>query len=196
MMRSVELTVMLCCAWLSFAADAQAQAGTPRSARQQVALGGDFVLKDTDGNTFRLDSQRGKLVLIYFGYTGCPDVCPTDMLQLRDLVSLLGERAERVLPVFISLDPARDTAQHLADYAAAFSPAIVPLTGSEAQLHRIAKANGAHFRYIGRTHGSTDYTVDHPANLYVVDPAGKLARIVPYGTPTAEVAKAIAPLLE
>lgn len=195
-MRGFDLTVMLCCAWLPFAADAHAQASTPNSARQQAALGGDFVLKDTRGNTFRLDSQRGKLVLIYFGYTGCPDVCPTDLLQLRDVVSLLGERAARVLPVFISLDPARDTAQQLADYAAAFSPAIVPLTGSEAQLRRIAKAYGAHFRYIGRTPGSANYTVDHPANLYVVDTAGKLARIVPYGTPTAEVLKAIAPLLE
>lgn len=194
-MQGFNLTVLLCCTLLPLAAAAHAPAA-PVTTRQQSAFGGDFALKDTLGNAFRLSSQRGKVVLIYFGYTSCPDVCPTDMQQFHDILARLGEKSGRVLPIFISLDPGRDTPQRLAEYAAAFSPAILPLTGSEAELRRVAKAYGTHFIYIGRSARSTTYTVDHSANLYVVDTAGKLVRIVPYGTPTADVVKVIAPLIE
>ncbi|MCF8174318.1 MAG: SCO family protein [Burkholderiaceae bacterium] len=194
-MRALKQKVILCCALLALVAPAHASSATLTKGGQKAALGGEIALMETNGKAFRLSSQRGKVVLIYFGYTSCPDVCPTDMLQFRDVLSLLGERAKRVLPVFISLDPERDTPQHLADYAAAFSPAILPLTGSEAQLRRVAKAYGTQFHYNGRTGGSASYTVDHTANLYVVDAAGKLVRIIPYGTPTVDLVRAIAPLI-
>lgn len=175
---------------------AQAHAPRTEAASVKPSIGGDFELQDARGKLFRLTEQRGKVALIYFGYTSCPDVCPADLLQFREILGSLGEKRDKVLTIFISLDPARDTPQRLAEYAAAFSPAILPLTGSESQLRRVVKAYGSHFRYIGRNAGSTAYTVDHPANLYVVDGAGKLARILPYGTPTAEVIKAITPLIE
>ena len=195
-MRALKLKVILCCALLALVAPVRASSATLAKGGQGAALGGEIVLMETNGKAFRLSSQRGKVVLIYFGYTSCPDVCPTDMLQFRDVLSLLGERAKRVQPVFISLDPERDTPQHLADYAAAFSPAILPLTGSEAQLHRVAKTYGTQFHYIGRTVGSKSYTVDHTANLYVVDATGKLVRIIPYGTPTVDLVRAITPLIK
>lgn len=193
MMRVLGRAVVLACMLLPHAAAAHA----PRvgSAQAKPALGGDFELQDARGGTFRLEAQRGRLVLIYFGYTSCPDVCPSDLLQFREILASLGEKRDRVLTIFISLDPARDTPQRLAEYAATFSPAILPLTGSESQLRRVVKAYGSNFSYIGRG-ASTAYTVDHPANLYVVDGAGRLARILPYGTPTAEVIKAITPILE
>jgi cytochrome oxidase Cu insertion factor (SCO1/SenC/PrrC family) len=76
--------------------------------KKSTALGGDFELLDTDGRAFKLSSQRGKIVLIYFGYTGCPDACSTDLLLFRDVLSRLGSRKESVRPIFISVDPARD----------------------------------------------------------------------------------------
>lgn len=163
---------------------------------QKQPLGGDFELTDTEGKAFRLAAQRGKIVLIYFGYTGCPDACPTDMLLFRDALSRLGSRKDSVLPIFISVDPARDTPEHLAAYAKAFSPAIRALTGSERQLRRVAKAYGSYFNYVNRTPGSTTYTVDHSVNMYVVNGTGKLVSVIPFGTPVDDVVRRIEQMLD
>ena len=194
-MRSIWLTLLLCCAIQSPVAAAHASAAAAPAARQQAALGGDFELLDTEGKPFRLAAQRGKIVLIYFGYTGCPDACPTDMLLFRDVLSRLGSRKDAVLPVFISVDPARDTPEHLAAYATAFSPEIRAITGSERQLRRVAKAYGAHFNYVNRAPGSTTYTVDHSVNMYVVNRAGKLVSVIPFGTPLDDVLRRIERIL-
>lgn len=170
---------------------------TPALSQQKSGkpLGGDFQLLDTEGRAFKLNSLRGKIVLIYFGYTGCPDACPTDLLLYRDVLARLGSRQSSVQPIFISVDPTRDTPQHLAEYTKAFSPAIKALTGDEAQLRRIAKAYGAHFDYVGRTLGSTTYTVDHSVNIYVVDGRGRLVSLIPFGTPAAEVVRRLEGML-
>lgn len=171
---------------------------TPAMSQQKksTVLGGDFELLDTDGRAFKLSSQRGKIVLIYFGYTGCPDACPTDLLLFRDVLSRLGGRKESVQPIFISVDPARDTPEHLAAYTNAFSPAIRALTGSERQLSRVAKAYGGYFSYIGRTPGSTTYTVDHSVNIYVVGGKGRLVSVIPFGTPVDDVVRRIEGILD
>lgn len=193
MMRHLVLALL----WAGCLLSAQPWAHQPRQAAAPgKPLGGDFELNDARGGTFRLAGERGRLVLIYFGYTSCPDVCPSDLLLLREMLAALGERREQVRAVFISLDPARDTPERLAEYAAAFSPDIVPLTGDEARLRRIVRAYGSTVRYVGRKAGAQNYTVDHPASLYVVGRDGRLARIVPYGTPAAEVLKIIVPLLQ
>lgn len=167
------------------------------ASRQEVrGLGGEFELIDTDGRAFKLSSLRGKIVLIYFGYTGCPDACPTDLLLFRDLLERLGSRNESVQPIFISVDPARDTPKHLAAYASAFSPAIRALTGSERKLRQVAKAYGSYFNYVGRTPGSTTYTVDHSVNIYVVNGGGKLVGVIPFGTPLDEVVQRITGMLD
>lgn len=186
--------MLLVCLALPLAAGAHA----PRaeSAPAQPALGGDFELQDARGGAFRLAEQRGRPVLIYFGYTSCPDVCPTDLQQFKEILAALGDRRGMVRTAFISLDPQRDAPQRLAEYAAAFDADIAPLTGSEARLRRLARAYGTHFRYVGRKAGSVSYTVDHPANLYVVDRAGKLVRILPYGTPTAEVMRVVGSMID
>lgn len=174
-----------------------AHSQTHEAPRQETRpLGGEFALVDTDGRAFKLSSLRGKIVLIYFGYTGCPDACPTDLLLFRDLLERLGSRKESVQPVFISVDPARDTPQHLAAYASAFSPAIRALTGSERKLRQVAKAYGSYFNYVGRTPGSTTYTVDHSVNIYVVNGEGKLVSVIPFGTPLEEVARRIEGMLD
>jgi cytochrome oxidase Cu insertion factor (SCO1/SenC/PrrC family) len=174
-----------------------AHSQTHEASRQETrALGGEFELVDTDGRAFKLSSLRGKIVLIYFGYTGCPDACPTDLLLFRDLLERLGSRKQSVQPIFISVDPARDTPKHLAAYANAFSPAIRALTGSERMLRQVAKAYGSYFKYVGRTPGSTTYTVDHSVNIYVVNGGGKLVGVIPFGTPLDEVVRRIEGVLD
>lgn len=175
-----------------------AVASTPALSQQKnsAALGGDFELLNTDGQAFKLSSQRGKIVLIYFGYTGCPDACPTDLLLFRDVLARLGSRKDSVLPIFISVDPARDTPKQLAAYASTFSPAILALTGSEWKLRQVAKAYGSYFNYVGRTPGLTTYTIDHSVNIYVVNGQGKLVSVIPYGTPVDEVVRRIEGLLD
>lgn len=164
--------------------------------KKDTPLGGDFELLDTDGRKFRLNSQRGKVVLIYFGYTNCPDACPTDLLLFREVLSRLGNRKALVQPVFISVDPARDTPEYLAAYTNAFSPAIRAVTGSEWQLRRVAKAYGSYFSYVGRTPGSTTYSVDHSVNIYVVNGKGRLVSVIPFGTPIDDVVRRIERILD
>lgn len=174
-----------------------AHSKTHEASRQETrALGGNFELIDTDGRAFKLSSLRGKVVLIYFGYTGCPDACPTDLLLFRDLLERLGSRKGSVQPIFISVDPVRDKPEHLAAYSSAFSPAIRALTGSERKLRQVAKAYGSYFNYVGRTPGSTTYTVDHSVNIYVVNGEGKLVSVIPFGTPLEEIVRRIEGMLD
>lgn len=175
-----------------------AMTSVPAAAQQKndTALGGDFELLDTDGRKFKLSSQRGKIVLIYFGYTSCPDACPTDLLLFRDVLSRLGSRKALVQPIFISVDPARDKPEYLASYTNVFSPAILALTGSERQLRRVAKAYGSYFSYVARSPGSTTYSVDHSVNIYVVDAKGSLVSVIPFGTPVDDVVRRIEGILD
>lgn len=173
-----------------------AAAGVPTpDAGRSATLGGDFELSDVHGKPFRLADRRGKVVLLYFGYTGCPDACPADLILYRDLLARLGPRKNRVLPLFISVDPARDTPRQLADYARHFSPDIVALTGSEKQLRRVARAYGASFRYIGRERDAVSYTVDHTVSIFLLDPRGRLVGVIPFGTPLDEVQRRVEAVL-
>lgn len=173
-----------------------AWAGTNSPTKTARQLGGEFELLDTDGKPFKLGSLRGKVVLIYFGYTGCPDACPTDMILFRDLLERLSSKSGQVQPLFISVDPLRDTPEQLNAYTAAFSPAIRALSGSERKLRQVAKAYGSHFTYVGRAPGSTVYTVDHSVNIYVVNRQGKLVGVIPFGTPLDDVVRRIEGILD
>lgn len=166
------------------------------SQKATKTLGGDFELLDTEGKAFKLSSLRGKVVLVYFGYTGCPDACPTDMMLFKDVLERLGGRREMVQPLFISVDPGRDKPEHLVAYVDAFSPAIRALTGTERNLRKVAKAYGAHFSYVGRTPNSTTYTVDHSVSVYVVNRKGRLVGAIPFGTPLDEVIRRIEGVLD
>lgn len=115
---------------------------------------------------------RGKWLLVFFGYTYCPDVCPTTLNNIAETMSGLGPVAEKVQPLFVTVDPARDTPAVLASYTAAFDPRIVGLTGSPQQISAVADEFGA--RYF-RREVDGDYFVDHTATVYVVGPDGVLA---------------------
>lgn len=136
-------------------------------------FGSAFALPDTNGKTRTLGDFKGKAVVLFLGYTHCPDVCPTTMAELSQAMQQLGPDAARVQVLFVTIDPARDTPQVLSQYVQAFNPSFIGLRPSEAQLAKFAKD----FRiYYAKVPGKTPdgYTMDHTAASYVFDPSGKL----------------------
>jgi protein SCO1/2 len=137
-------------------------------------FGSDFSLPDAQGKMRALADFKGKVVVLFFGYTHCPDVCPTTMAQLTQALAQLGPDGKRVQVLFVTVDPQRDTAALLQQYVAAFNPGFIGLRpANEAALKKVTKD----FRvYYGKVPGTTpdNYTMDHTAASYVFDPAGKL----------------------
>jgi protein SCO1 len=138
-----------------------------------AAIGGPFSLTNGDGKTVTDADLRGKYALVYFGYTFCPDVCPTTLNEVATALQSLGPKAKALQAVFISVDPARDTPAVMKRYTEAFDPRIMGLTGSPEQVAKVAKE----FRVYYATHrtgpGPTDYTVDHSSILYLMGPDGR-----------------------
>lgn len=136
-------------------------------------FGTDFSLPDTNGKMHSIADYKGKAVVLFFGYTHCPDVCPTTMAELSQAMQQLGPDAQRVQVLFVTVDPARDTPQVLSQYVHAFNPSFVALRPDDAQLAKVAKD----FRvYYAKVPGKTldDYTMNHTAASYVFDPSGQL----------------------
>ena len=146
------------------------------------AFGRDFALVDADGKPRTLADYRGKAVVLFFGYTQCPDVCPTTLSMLAGAMKALGADADRVQVLFVTVDPERDTAELLRQYVPAFDPRFVGLRGDAAQTEAVAKE----FRIIyQKVPGATPetYTVDHSAGLFLFDPAGRLRVYEGHGQP-------------
>jgi len=136
-------------------------------------VGGPFVLLDQNGETRTDRDFRGRWMLIYFGYTNCPDVCPTSLALMSDVMTRLGGRAPRVVPIFITVDPDRDTPQVMKQYLASFGPKFVGLTGPKSH---IASAASEYRVYVARRPAKDGgYAVDHSNVIYLMDPAGKFA---------------------
>lgn len=148
--------------------------------------GGDFVLSSEDG-LVDLKSLRGQVVVIYFGYTWCPDICPTSLGFLSAaLDDLTDEELQQVQGIFISVDPERDSLEHLKGYTEYFHRKILGVTGSDEQLKRVAGLYGAAYRLV-KEKSATDYVVDHSADLYVVDRQGQLATTLRHGTQPQQI---------
>jgi len=142
--------------------------------------GKDFALTDHNGQHRTLAEFRGKVVVMFFGYTHCPDVCPTTLLELKQVVQELGEDGKRVQVLFVTVDPERDTPAILAKYVPLFDPGFLGLYGDAAATSKVAKD----FRvFYQKVPGSSpdDYTMDHSAGSYVFDPEGRLRLYVRYG---------------
>lgn len=154
----------------------------------------DFTLTSMNGQQVGLGDFRGKLVVLYFGYTYCPDVCPTTLAEVKKAVGKLAERADDVQVIMISVDPERDTPQLLNEYISSFDVRFLGLTGSIDEIQRIATLYGIYF---AKSEGSdaTDYLVDHTASLMVIDQDGYLKLVFPYGTPAEDIASDLEYLL-
>jgi cytochrome oxidase Cu insertion factor (SCO1/SenC/PrrC family) len=148
-------------------------------------IGGDFQLIDHRDQPFELKQLEGKLVMLFFGYTYCPDICPTELANLAAVFDALGEQSERVQGLFVSLDPARDTPEVLANYVSYFHPDMLGLTGSQAKIDRVAQQYRVSYQRYERENGG--YSLDHSANLYLINAQGELAAVVPYGLPPEHV---------
>jgi protein SCO1/2 len=139
----------------------------------------DFTLQSTDG-PISLSSFRGKVVVLYFGYTSCPDLCPTTLAFLRQAVDALGEKADGVQVIFISVDWKRDTPERAAEYTDHFNQDFIGLAGSQTQIDEVAKSFGI-FYLLNLPDENGFYSVDHTASMRVLDRQGRLAVIWPYG---------------
>jgi len=152
--------------------------------------GADFVLQGPAGP---VDSHkfRGKLMLVFFGYVHCPDVCPTSLTAMNEVLNgMTPEERARIQPILISVDPERDTPEALKNYAAYFHPSLIGVTGTPEQIATLAKAFGAGYvRQPPRSDGT--YAVDHSANTYLVGKDGKLAATLLLGTPVDDLRAAI-----
>lgn len=144
--------------------------------------GAGLALTDTDGKPRTLADFKGKVVIVFFGYTQCPDVCPTTMAELAAVKKQLGAAGERVQGVFISVDPARDTPEVLKSYVGAFDPSFVALRGTEEQTAAAAKSFKVFFQQVpGKESGR--YTIDHSTGAYVIDADGRVRLFVRYNQP-------------
>jgi len=151
-------------------------------------IGGPFALTDQNG-VRRTDADfRGKLMLVYFGFTYCPDICPTDLQQMALAVDQLGPAGGTVQPVFITVDPARDTVEHLKDYMALFHPRFVGLTGDAAAIRQAARAYRVYYEKVEREDKS-DYTLDHSVFIYLMDRDGRYLGFFPPGTSAERLAE-------
>jgi protein SCO1/2 len=147
----------------------------PGGAGAAVRIGGPFELVDQHGVTRTDADYRGSYLLIYFGYTSCPDLCPTTLLKMADALDALAARAPakaaRVIPIFVSVDPDRDTPDLLRDYAASFDPRLVALTGTPRALAKVGRVYGAFFAR-GPADEAGDYALDHTSFVYLMGPDG------------------------
>jgi protein SCO1/2 len=162
-----------------------------------AAIGGPFTLMDKDGKTVTWDQFKGKWRIVYFGYTFCPDACPLDVQAMMrgfyDFAEKYPDRAAKVQPIFISIDPARDTPEVVGQWTAAFGPRLLGLTGTPEQVKKAADAFAAYYKKGEETAGG--YLMDHSRVAYLMDPDGKpIAMLLPVdnGPPAPAVAAELA----
>ncbi len=147
--------------------------------------GGDFELAGPGGRHVALSQFRGRAVLLTFGYTHCPDACPTTLAKFVQLRRLLGDRGKDLQVIFVTIDPARDSADFLQRYVQAFDPGFLGLRGSEDQTDRVTRAFHADYQIIDR---GKEELVDHTTDTYLIDTAGRTRMVLPYGLTAAEMA--------
>ncbi len=156
----------------------------------------DFELTGAGGQRVKLSDFRGKIVLLFFGYTFCPDVCPTTMLELKKAMDILGpEKASKVQVIMISVDPERDTPDRVDAYAKNFNPNFIGLTGTPDEIAEVATMYGIYYEKEEGT-AATGYLVSHTATVTVVDQEGYVRLLFRYGMPPEEIASDLAYMLK
>ena len=157
-------------------------------------MGGALRLTDHDGKARSIEDFRGKVVVVVFGFTHCPDVCPTQLADMAKAVRQLGDRGGEVQVLFVTVDPKRDTAELLRQYVPAFDASFIGLRGTEAEVLRVTKDFHVYAaERPGKTEGT--YTVDHSAQSFVIDRQGKIRLLLPPATPPAAIASDLRVLL-
>lgn len=157
----------------------------------RTGIGGPFTLTDHTGRKRALKDFRGRFTLLYFGFTNCPDVCPTDLYSMSKAIEELGPDGEKVNLVFVTLDPERDTPEKLAQYISLFHPRLVALTGTPGEIRNAANLYKVYFQKTKLGEGANDYTVDHSAFVYLLDPEGRYLGFYPPNTSPDRIAQIV-----
>ncbi len=155
----------------------------------EVSIGGPFTLTDQDGRTVTEKDYAGKLMLVYFGFTSCPDICPTGMQTIAIALDDLGADAEKVTPILVSVDPERDTPEVMKDYVSSFHERMVGLTGTPEQIAAAAKAYRVYYQKVQLPGSSLDYSVDHSGFIYLMGRDGKYLAHFRHNSTPEEIAK-------
>jgi protein SCO1 len=171
------------------------QGEQPVKSSGTALIGGPFLLTGTDGKTVTDRDFRGRYMLIFFGFTHCPDVCPAELQVIAQALDRLGDKAKKVVPIFITIDPERDTSAAMAEYVKSFGPNFVGLTGSLEAIAAAAKAYRVDYSKIENEASPGDYTVDHSALVYLMDTEGRYVAHFAYGTSAQELAEKLGHLL-
>ena len=169
------------------------RASQSNAAQQLPQIGGHFALSTPDGRRVTDTTFRGKWLLVYFGYTSCPDVCPTTLSAMALALDKLGPLADKVQPVFITVDPERDTAKIVGEYVKDFDPRFVGLVGSAQEIG--AAAQEFHVYYRVRQLGNNEYVVDHSSFIYLIDPNGAFVRLLTGDLPGHQLADELRKLM-
>ncbi len=168
---------------------------SPAPAASTVTIGGPFTLSAPDGKTVTDRTFRGKWLLVYFGYTFCPNSCPTMLLEIATALKKLGADAAKVQPLFITIDPQRDTPGVMQQYTQSFDPRIIGLIGTPEEIAAVAHEYGAYYVRQRTGPGGNDYVMDHSTYLYVMNPEGKYVRAFDSGTSGDRIADELRKLL-
>ncbi len=161
----------------------------------QALVGGPFTLTDHTGKHVTEQDFRGRTMVVFFGFTFCPDVCPSGLQVMSAALDKLGPKADRVVPVLITVDPERDTPAQLAMYVQSFHPRLVGLTGTPAEIEAVAKAYRVYVRKVGDPKSTAGYTIDHSSIIYVMGPDGAYRTHFPHSTNVDALAAALGKLL-
>lgn len=174
--------------WLSLWHDRGPSGG---SSSQDVATSfrPTFNLTDHRSNAVTVQSYQGKWLLVFFGFTNCPDICPTTLAELARVMERLGPDAGLVKPLLVSIDPERDRVETMAEYVSVFHPTIVGLTGTEAQIAEAARSFKAYYEKQPQESAPNGYTMGHTSAVYLISPEGVFVRTYGYGTPPGEITK-------
>jgi protein SCO1/2 len=185
---------MLLCAALAVAGCSPSPSGFKSTDITGAEYGRNLALNDHTGTPRNIADYKGKVVVVFFGYTQCPDVCPTTLAEMKAVLARLGDDAQRVQVLFVTVDPERDTREVLAAYVPAFDPSFVGLYGDAEATARVAKDFKVYYQKVAGTQPGT-YTMDHSAGTYVFDPQGRLRLYVRYGANPDDLASDLKQLL-
>ena len=157
----------------------------------KALIGGPFELAGKDGKTVTDKDFRGRYMLVFFGFTHCPDICPAELQVMSAALEDLGADADKVVPIFITLDPERDTPEAVTAYAQNFGTNFVGLTGSPEAIEKAAKAYRVTYQKFQDESMGDDYSIDHSALVYLMGPDGAFVTHIPYGTPPKKMAETL-----
>lgn len=178
-------------AMLPAARNAFLSGGGPTSSGKAL-IGGPFQLTDHHGHKVSDKTYRGKYMLVYFGFTYCPDICPASLQVISAALDKLGKKADQLVPLFITVDPERDTAAKMADYVKSFSPRLIGLTGTPQQIQKAAHAYRVYYAKVKNEDYPGDYTVDHSSFLYLMDRKGRFVTHFDHSVGAGKLAEALA----